>query len=256
MGDMMLEEKINDILEIYMPTIINENSILKGDLLDKKSKEFILNNANAFIIGLISDQSVKAELAWSLPYNLYKRLGCFDFEFIINNYNVYDIEKIIKDKPALHRFPSRMANYIYEAMKMIVYNYDGDASNIWKDKDAEKIIERFEDFKGISHKKASLGTLLLVRDMDIDLIKKEKIDIAYDVHIRRLFLRIGLVLDDKMEDVLSSARKIKPEFPGELTTSFWTIGRKYCHSSKPDCDRCPLNNCCKRKGIYNEEVGV
>lgn len=230
----------------YLQEIEDKNSILKGDLIKEEEKQFILNNLNAFIIGLISDQSVKAETAWSLPYKLSERLGNFEFKEILKKYAEKDIEDIIREKPSLHRYPSRMANYIYNAMNDIVTKYDSNAENIWKNKTAAEIVESLEKFKGISHKKASLGTLILVRDLGIDIIDKENIDIAYDIHIRRLFLRLGLVDEDVQEKILEEARKIYPEFPGRLTTAFWTIGREFCRPTEPTCLICPLYECCDK----------
>lgn len=128
----------------------------------------------------------------------------------------------------------------------IVSKYDSKAENLWKNKTAAEIVESLEKFKGISHKKASLGTLILVRDLEIDIIDKENIDIAYDIHIRRLFLRLGLVDEDVQEKILEEARKIYPEFPGRLTTAFWTLGREMCHSTEPSCLICPLYECCDK----------
>lgn len=230
----------------YLQEIEDKNSILKGDLIKEEEKQFILNNLNAFIIGLISDQSVKAETAWSLPYKLSERLGNFEFKEILKKYTEKDIEDIIREKPSLHRYPSRMANYIYNTMNDIVTKYDSNAINIWKNKTAAEIVESLEKFKGISHKKASLGTLILVRDLGIDIIDKENIDIAYDIHIRRLFLRLGLVDEDVQEKILEEARKIYPEFPGRLTTAFWTIGREFCRPTEPTCLICPLYECCDK----------
>lgn len=230
----------------YLQEIEDKNSILKGDLVKEEEKQFILNNLNAFIIGLISDQSVKAETAWSLPYKLSERLGNFEFKEILKKYTEKDIEDIIREKPSLHRYPSRMANYIYNAMNDIVTKYDSNAENIWKNKTAAEIVGSLEKFKGISHKKASLGTLILVRDLGIDIIDKENIDIAYDIHIRRLFLRLGLVDEDVQEKILEEARKIYPEFPGRLTTAFWTIGREFCRPTEPTCLICPLYECCDK----------
>ena len=230
----------------YLQEIEDKNSILKGDLVKEEEKQFILNNLNAFIIGLISDQSVKAETAWSLPYKLSERLGNFEFKEILKKYTEKDIEDIIREKPSLHRYPSRMANYIYNAMNDIVTKYDSNAENIWKNKTAAEIVESLEKFKGISHKKASLGTLILVRDLGIDIIDKKNIDIAYDIHIRRLFLRLGLVNEDVQEKILEEARKIYPEFPGRLTTAFWTIGREFCRPTEPTCLICPLYDCCDK----------
>lgn len=244
-----LKEKELELVKLilnYLKSVEDESSILKGNLLNEEEKKFILNDLNAFVIGLISDQSVKAEIAWSLPYKLANRLGTFNFEDILSKYSVDDVEKAIKEKPALHRYPNRMATYIYDAMKNIVENYNSQAEQIWKDKTAEEIVSTLEQFKGISHKKASLGTLILVRDLDANITDKENIDIAYDIHIRRLFLRIGLVDEDIQEKILESARRLYPEFPGRLTTAFWTLGREMCRPTEPACLICPLNTVCEK----------
>ena len=219
--------EISKILLNYMKEIENDNSILKGNLLKEEEKQFIFDNLNAFIIGLISDQSVKAEIAWSLPYKLSKRMGSFDIEEILNKYSQNDIENFIKIKPALHRYPSRMANYIYNAFFDLHSKYNSNAENIWKDKTALEIVEKLENFKGISHKKASLGTLILVRELGIDILDKENIDIAYDIHIRRVFLRLGLVDEDVQADILEVAHRLYPEFPGKFTTVFLDYRKEY-----------------------------
>ena len=251
------ENGIKSILDSYLPQIEQGDSILKGNLLDEKENRFVVENANAFIIGLIADQSVKAEIAWSLPYRLKMRINSFDFDYIVNSLTIEDLEKIIKEKPALHRYPHKMATYIYKAMKKILREYNGDASEIWNGQSADVIVRRFEEFDGISHKKASLGTLLLIRDLDKEISNKQYIDIAYDVHIRRIFLRMGLVDKDTQDNVIEAARKINPDFPGELTTSFWAIGRHFCHPTNPDCDNCPLNECCNEHSHnLKKKVGV
>ncbi len=249
MSDKKLTEKkleISKIILTYLDDIEDDNSILKGNLLKPEEKEFILNDLNAFIIGLISDQSVKAETAWSLPYKLYLRLNTFDFEKILNQYSEKDLENIIREKPALHRYPTKMASYIYSAINDIVTKYGSNAENIWKDKRADEIVALLEQFKGISHKKASLGTLILVRDLSVEILDKENIDIAYDIHIRRLFLRLGLVDKDEQGLILKEARFLYPEFPGRLTTAFWTLGRNICRPTDPACLICPLYEYCNR----------
>lgn len=239
------ENEIRSILDHYLPQVEQEDSILKGNLLGKDESRFIIENPNAFIIGLIADQSVKAEIAWSLPYRLKMRLNSFDFDYIINSLTMEDLEGVIKEKPALHRYPHKMAIYIYKAMEKILREYNGNASEIWNEQSADVIVKRFEEFDGISHKKASLGTLLLIRDLHQEINNKQYIDITYDVHIRRIFLRMGLVKKDTQDNVIEVAKKINPDFPGELTTSFWAIGRHFCHPTNPECDGCPLHDYCR-----------
>ena len=244
-----LTEKESNILKAvleYLEKIEDDSSILKGNLLKDEGKEFIYNNVNAFIIGLIADQSVNASVAWSLPYKLSKRIGYFDFNRILKEYNEEDLEGLIRQNKALHRYPKKMANYIYSAIYDIVNKYDSNASNIWKGQSAASIVSNLEKFKGISHKKASLGTLILVRDMNVNILDKENIDIAYDIHIRRLFLRLGLVDCDNQKEIIEEAKKLYPSFPGKLTTAFWNLGRTFCFPTNPLCLKCPLCNlCCK-----------
>lgn len=131
-------------------------------------------------------------------------------------------------------------------MNDIVAKYKSNAENIWKNEIASEIVSSLEHFKGISHKKAPLGTLILVRNVNADILDKENIDIAYDIHIRRLFLRLGLVDNDVQEEVLAEARKLYPEFPGRLTTAFWTLGREVCRPTEPSCLICPLYQFCDK----------
>ena len=241
-------EQLNEKCKEIAKEVIKDNSILSDNMLKSEEKEFLLSDWNAFFIGLISDQSVKAEVAWRLPYYFSKRLGHFDFCRIAKEETVESLEAIIKEKPALHRYPRKMAEYIFFAVNKIVKEYNSDIENAWKnDLNAEQVVAKFEEFKGISRKKAALGTLLLIRDFGVTLENLYCIAIAYDVHIRRIFLRMGLTDKDNIKDVTASARKICNEFPGSLTLPFWVAGREYCRPSNPKCDECYLNQFCMKK---------
>ena len=72
------------------------------------------------------------------------------------------------------------------------------------------------------------------------------IDISPDVHIRRVFTRLGYVKEGaKVEQIIYKAREINPEYPGLLDLKCWKIGREICHQTKPDCENCPLKEECK-----------
>lgn len=229
----------------YEKEIKDDFNIFKGGLLASEECSFILSDMNAFLFGLISDSSVKAEIAWSLPYRLKNRLHHFDLNKIADM-DVEVLTNAIKAKPALHRYPSNIAKYIKSAAQLLISKYESDASNIWSNgASAAEIISRLEEFKGISHKKAALGSLLLVRDLGIKIKDKENINLAYDIHIRRICLRAGFCTHDTIEDVTMAGRHILPEFPGRLTSSFWAIGRDICRPSNPLCSECPLDDVCK-----------
>lgn len=229
----------------YEKNIKDDFNIFKGNLLESDACSFVTSNMNAFLFGLISDSSVKAEVAWSLPYRLKERLHHFDLNKIANM-DTDELTSIIKEKPALHRYPSNIAKYLKAAAELLISKYESNASNIWANgASAAEIVFRLEAFKGISHKKAALGSLLLVRDLGIDIKDKENINIAYDIHIRRICLRAGFCSQDTVEDVTMVGKRLMPEFPGRLTSSFWAIGRDICRPTNPLCGECPLDDVCE-----------
>lgn len=248
-------EQLNRECKKIAVEAIKDNSILSNNMLKKEESEFLLSDWNAFLIALICDQSVKAEMAWRLPYLLSKRLGHFDLCRIAKDENVESLERLIKEKPALHRYPRKMAEYIMFAIEKIGNDYDSNAENIWKDDlNAEHVVTKLEEFKGISHKKAALGTLLLVRDFGVSLNNLHCIDIAYDIHIRRIFLRMGLTDKDTLKDVTEVARQICKDFPGSLTLPFWVTGREYCRPSNPNCEECNFKDFCKKRTELGKDL--
>lgn len=247
-------EQVRQKIFAYEKEIKDDFNIFKGELLTAEECEFVTSNMNAFLFGLIADSSVKAEIAWSLPYRLKERLQHFDLNRIAGM-EIEELASIIREKPALHRYPSNIARYIKSAAELLITKYQSDASNIWANGvNAADIVLRFEEFKGISHKKAALGSLLLVRDLGIGIKDKENINIASDIHIRRICLRTGLCTKDTMEDVTMAGKRIMPEFPGRLTTSFWAIGRDICRPSNPLCKECPLDEVCEHKIVLGQDI--
>ena len=245
----MTNHNLLDALYAYEKVIGTTENIFKGDLLSPAERDFLLNDPNAFLFGLIADQSVRAETAWSLPYKLSQRLGHFSMESIVSDYSIEDIQTLLKGKPSLHRYPGSMGRYLWLAAEKLVKEYHSSAKEIWEEATAQMIVERLEKFVGISHKKASLACLLLWRDLDVDIPDKQNIDIIYDVHIRRIFLRAGFCEKDTQKEIIAAAKRINPDFPGCLTSALWALGREICRPTNPLCDACPIEQYCKKIGI-------
>ena len=243
----MINHNLLDSLQAYEKAIGTTENIFKGDLLSLAERDFLLNDPNAFLFGLIADQSVRAETAWSLPYKLSQRLGHFSMESIVSDYSIEDIQTLLKDKPSLHRYPGSMGRYLWLVAEKLVKEYHSSAKEIWEEATAQMIVERLEKFVGISHKKASLACLLLWRDLDVDIPDKQNIDIIYDVHIRRIFLRAGFCEKDTQKEIIAAAKRINPDFPGRLTSALWALGREICRPTNPLCDDCPINECCEKR---------
>ena len=92
----------------------------------------------------------------------------------------------------------------------------------------------------------NLDDLILARDLGKPLRDMSGSDIAYDVHVRRVFLRTGLVERDDVNLMVAAARALNPDRPGALDLPAWDIGRRWCRPANPDCLACPLNHVCPR----------
>ena len=77
-------EELNAKCQEVAKEVISDNSILSDNMLKAEERKFLLSDWNAFLIGLIADQSVKAEMAWRLPYYLSKRLGSVSYTHLVH----------------------------------------------------------------------------------------------------------------------------------------------------------------------------
>jgi endonuclease III len=129
----------------------------------------------------------------------------------------------------------------------VLDQYKGNAANIWTgDLTARQIQERLDQFEGIGQKKAAMAVEILERDLRVPITAMEGSDVAYDVHVRRVFLRTGLAERDDLDHIISVARALRPERPGEIDMPTWVIGRQWCHAGTPDCGSCPLDALCPK----------
>lgn len=86
----------------------------------------------ALLIGLVLDQQVKMEKAFAGPYELKQRIGRLDAKTIAAMDPV-DLDRIFRERPALHRFPGSMARRVQAMCQAVVSDYGGDAGSVWRD---------------------------------------------------------------------------------------------------------------------------
>lgn len=201
------------------------------------------NYPHLFLLACIADRQIKAEKAWSVPYNMHLLFG--DVTFVA-------LEKLKADdwlaitKNAGHRYQAKIATALENAIRQIRIQYDGNAANIWNDKpSSSELIQRLREFDGVGQKIAAMTALILVRDFGINLADYMRLDIAVDVHTRRVMKRLGLIdAKDSDHEIIFKARQMNPEFPGIFDLTLWKIGRNFCHETKPNCTACSLQNHC------------
>ena len=212
---------------------------------DAEADALVRQDPFAFLLAVMFDQGIPAERAWSAPHLLKERLGHLDPRRM--SFEGERLAQAIRQTPALHRYVNTLAVWIVAAAKQVLSEYDGEAGTIWGDKPTAKDLQRrLEAFDGIGQKKAAMAVEILERDLRVPLKRLEGSDIAFDVHVRRVFLRTGLAERDEVNHMVEVARALYPPRPGELDYPTWHVGRTWCHPEDPDCGHCALGAVCPR----------
>jgi endonuclease III len=95
-------------------------------------------------------------------------------------------------------------------------------------------------------KKGGDGRRILSFNLGLPIGELSGSDIAFDVHVRRVFLRSGLAEHDDAAHMIAVARELNPGRPGALDLPAWVIGRQWCRPGVPLCADCPILSVCPR----------
>jgi len=218
-----------------------------GDFQADKLLNDLENKPHAFVLACVMDRQIKAERAWLIPYRISQKLGNFEFH-TLEVLTLEETEELMTIPEHLHRFPAEMAKNFFSAIQTITEKYHGDASNIWIGKPSSaEVVYRFLEFRGIGQKIGTMAVNILARDFKVGFSDYYSIDISVDVHIRRVFKRLGLITSDATsEQIIYRVRALSPEFPGLLDLPAWEIGRKWCKPSEPNCPECYMYRVCQK----------
>ena len=121
----------------------------------------------ALLIGMLLDQQVPMEWAFSGPHRLNQRLGGLDATAIAAMPPEV-VEAAFKEKPALHRFPGSMAKRTHELCRHLVEHYDGRPERIWKEAaSGAEVLQRLKALPGFGDEKSKIFLALLAKRLAI-----------------------------------------------------------------------------------------
>ena len=100
---------------------------------DPEADSFLSEDPLALIIGMLLDQQVTMEKAFSSPAELARRLGGPLDAAAIAAMPLERLTELFKERPALHRYPGSMAGRVQELCRVIAEDYGGKADAIWLD---------------------------------------------------------------------------------------------------------------------------
>ncbi len=211
----------------------------------------LTSHPHAFVLACVMDRQIKAEKAWIIPYQISEKIDGFSME-ALGALSRTDVNRLMAEPEPLHRFVDTMAGNFHSAVQRINQNYAGEAARIWAGRPSSaEVVYRFLEFDGVGPKIGNMAANILAREFKIPFADYFAIDISADVHVRRVFGRLGLCgADATVEQVIYKAKALYPEFPGMMDLPSWEIGRKWCKPRGPECGKCYMKDLCPTaKGI-------
>lgn len=141
--------KINGGLERMLDRLHDEGTATEVPEAD----ELLRQDGNAVLLGLLYDQRVRAEMAFTGPHKLKQRLGHLDVgKIAAMDFDAF--QKVFAESPAVHRFTNSMAERTQKVARVLADDYAGDASNIWNDgADLATIKKRIKKLPGFGPSK-------------------------------------------------------------------------------------------------------
>lgn len=134
-----------------------------------EADELLGRSPLAAMIGMLLDQQVPMEWAFSGPYTIAQRLGTDDLD--AHEIAAHDPEAfaaLLAAKPAVHRYPGSMAKRVQQLCQYLVDNYGGDAAAVWRDAATGKeLLRRLNDLPGYGRQKSQIFLALLGKQLGV-----------------------------------------------------------------------------------------
>jgi uncharacterized HhH-GPD family protein len=134
---------------------------------DPDADELLNRDGTALLIGMLLDQQVPMEWAFTGPATLRRRLGHLDARTIAD----MDVEAFVAvcaDKPAIHRFPAAMGRRVHELCRVLTERYGGSGAAVWAGvATGDELYRRLRELPGYGDEKSKILVALLGKRMGV-----------------------------------------------------------------------------------------
>jgi uncharacterized HhH-GPD family protein len=135
---------------------------------DHHADQFLTGNWLALLIGMVLDQQVTIEKAFSSPAVLSRRLGAPLDAAAIAAMPLDDLTALFKERPALHRYPGSMAKRVQDVCAVVAADYGGKVENIWKGvTNGDELVGRLNALPGFGIQKSKIFAALLGKQLGV-----------------------------------------------------------------------------------------
>ncbi|MFJ6822473.1 HhH-GPD-type base excision DNA repair protein [Streptomyces niveus] len=128
-----------------------------------EADELLGRSPLAALVGMLLDQQVPMEWAFSGPYTIAVRMGGDDLDArAIAAYDPEAFATLLSEKPAVHRYPGSMAKRVQQLCQFLVAHYDGDAAGVWREvATGAELLKRLTELPGYGKQKSQIFLALL-----------------------------------------------------------------------------------------------
>lgn len=121
----------------------------------------------ALLLGMLLDQQIPMEKAFTGPQVLLDRMGRLDAATVAS-YEPEAFAALVARTPAVHRFPGSMAKRLQDLCQALVDDYDGHAERVWEGvADGAELLRRLEALPGFGKQKAQIFLALLGKQLGV-----------------------------------------------------------------------------------------
>jgi uncharacterized HhH-GPD family protein len=136
---------------------------------DAEADALLESDPFALLAGMLLDQQVPMEWAFSGPATIARRLGVQRLDpAMIADLDPDEFAALLSRTPAVHRYPGSMAARIQKLGRAIADEYGGDAAAVWTEAaDGRDLLRRLRALPGFGEQKARIFVALLGKQLGV-----------------------------------------------------------------------------------------
>lgn len=192
------------------PGRLRDNARMATYLTGNATADALLDSdLNALLIGMVLDQQVPMEKAFSGPAVIAERMGGRFDVGAIAALPEEEFVAICATKPAVHRFPGSMGKRVHQVCRVLVEQYDGRAENVWSEASTgAEVKQALMSLPGFGEEKATIFTALLGKQRDVTPLGWR--DAAAPYGEEGVFRSVADIVDDEsLQRVRETKRAVK-----------------------------------------------
>jgi uncharacterized HhH-GPD family protein len=133
-----------------------------------EADELLSRSPLALLVGMLLDQQIPMEWAFTGPFTISERLGHDLTAEEIASYDPEAFAALLAGKPAVHRYPKSMAARVQQLAAYLVEHYDGAPERIWADAaNGGELLKRLLELPGYGKQKAQIFVALLGKQLGV-----------------------------------------------------------------------------------------